>query len=200
LKKKISQSTEESKVATKGNPDAELELLDSKLRKNDSSVKSSSKEETTDNPTVEKGLYRTYKKVSELFDIITTLILLFQVYYIGMKTSEASIKNQYRIVFLILFVCTFAPIWIAHSALLKIMQMNSLYEEVNVAKNGSFKNTILLILLTFIGPIILIIARIIQAIGEVVAILTYVTFTQRFVAKVRAYFDRMCTFVLVGID
>jgi hypothetical protein len=124
---------------------------------------------------VGEGFYMTYKRTTELLDILTTLILLISVYNIGMDTKDESIKGQYRIVLVVLFVCTFAPFWISYSALLKIMLMDGRYENFQLNQKGFIQRSVLLFLLTFMAPAIFIIARMVQLVGEVVAILTYLT-------------------------
>ena len=108
----------------------------------------------------------TYKRVTELLDLVTTLWLLISVYYFGMETEDESIKNQYRIVLVILFIATFSPFWISYSALLKIMWMDGRYEKRRMAERGCFTYSILGFNLTFMAPTLFMLAKIIQAVGE----------------------------------
>ena len=71
-----------------------------------------------------------------MLDILTTFILLVQVYYIGMAEDDPVIKGQYRIVLIILFLATFAPFWISYSSLVKIMEMDGRYEETLLEEKG----------------------------------------------------------------
>ena len=43
--------------------------------------------------TVGQGLYMTYKRSTEMLDILTTFILLVQVYYIGKEEQDPEIKG-----------------------------------------------------------------------------------------------------------
>ena len=76
---------------------------------------------------------------------------------------------------MILFLCNFAPFWISYSALLKIMLMDGRYEDTQLGQRKFIQRCILLYLLTFLAPLIFIAARVVQLVGEIVAVLTYVT-------------------------
>jgi hypothetical protein len=53
--------------------------------------------------------------------------------------------------------------------------MDGRYEAFHLDKKGAFQKFILLFLLTFLGPSIFLVARVVQVVGESAALLTYFT-------------------------
>ena len=72
--------------------------------------------------------YQTYKRFMELFDLITSIILLNDIYWAGMAQEDNTGLNSYKVSTLIMFISIFAPFWIAYSALLKIALVQDRYE------------------------------------------------------------------------
>ena len=57
-----------------------------------------------------------------------------------------------------------------------------------------------MLFLTFLGTILLIVSKVLLAVGEVLALLTYLTFSRRRVAKVKRVFETAASYVLIDID
>ena len=54
--------------------------------------------------------------------------------------------------------------------------------------------------LTFLGYSVLILSKMIIVIGELIALLAYLTCSQRKVVQTRDFFEKVAAFVLVGLD
>ena len=108
--------------------------------------------------------------------------------------------NSYKIATVVLFMSIFAPFWIAYSALLKIALMQDRYEPTFVKSKGCLQKFFLMLFLTFLGTILLIVSKVLLAVGEVLALLTYLTFSRRRVAKVKRVFETAASYVLIDID
>jgi hypothetical protein len=99
-----------------------------------------------------------------------------------------------------LFVCIFAPFWIAYSALLKIALMQDRYEPNYVANKGVCQKFFLMLFLTCLGTILLLLSKLIQAFGEVVVLFSFLSFSQKKIAQVRDWFDGISSYILIDID
>ena len=108
--------------------------------------------------------------------MITSIILLNDVYWTGMKQEDNTSLNGYKISTIVLFLSVFSPFWIAYSALLKIALMQDRYEPNQVRGKSCCRKFLLLMFLTFFGTFLLLVSKLIMAVGEVVALLTMLTF------------------------
>jgi hypothetical protein len=81
------------------------------------------------------------------------------------------------------------------------MYMDGRYEEMNIKKRGWFRQFILSCYLTFLAPLLFIIAKAIMAVGESITTPTLLfTFNRKRANQVRNFFDKMCQYVLDDID
>ena len=99
-----------------------------------------------------------------------------------------------------LFLSVFSPFWIAYSALLKIALMQDRYEPNQVRGKSFCRKFLLLSFLTFFGTILLVISKLITAIGETVALLAMLTFQTKWYSAVTDFFDGISSFILIDID
>jgi hypothetical protein len=144
--------------------------------------------------------YQTYKRTIEIADLVTSMLLLNTLYYAGMGQADNTGINSYKIATVTMFISIFAPFWIAYSALLKIALMQDRYEPTYVAKKGICQKFFLLLFLTCLGTILLMLSKIIQAIGEILALCMILTCSGKRVSRVRGCFDYMCSYILIDID
>ena len=87
--------------------------------------------------------------------------------------EEDPTNKSYQIATIVLFLSTLAPFWISYSALLKIAYMKDRYHPDKVKKKTCFRKFLMMIFLTFLGTILLILSKIVLALGEFVAILPF---------------------------
>lgn len=139
----------------------------------------------------------------EFFDLTTSLVLVAELYYIGVDPEREGGNfgiNSYKIATLTLFLSTFSPFWVSYSALLKVALMQDRYLPSRVKNKWCFQKFLMMLFLTFAGTILLILSKVTLAFGECVAFLFYLTCDPRRVNRVRKYFDDVACFIIIDID
>jgi hypothetical protein len=99
-----------------------------------------------------------------------------------------------------MFLSLFSPFWIAYSALLKIALMQDRYDPSKVKNKNCCQKFLMMGFLTCFGTVLLLISKLVMAIGEVLALLTYLTFSRSRVSRVRSVFDNLSSFIVIEID
>ena len=108
--------------------------------------------------------------------------------------------NSYKIATLTLFLSILAPFWIAYSAMVKIVMVQNRYEQFKVANLHWFQKFLMVVFLTFLGPMIIILGKGVIAIGEVVTVLSMLTCNKALVSRVRNFFDGVSGFIMANVD
>ena len=78
--------------------------------------------------------------------------------------------------------------------------MQDRYLPSRVRNKWCFQKFLMMIFLTFLGTILLLLSKIVLAIGECVALMTYVTCSRSLIAKTRKFFEDIACFIIIDID
>jgi hypothetical protein len=105
-----------------------------------------------------------------------------------------------KIAAIVMYSAAFAPYLITTSGLIRVAFLQDRYIPERVRKIGCFKKFLMLLFLTSFGPFLIFLGKIVIAVGEVVVLLVYLTFSTRRVSATRAFFDRIASYLWFGID